>query len=803
MENFSLVVKGVYRSAFPKKKNFSFLKRLKLKSILTLILEDYPDQNQKFLDENGTRLFQFGVAGNKDLMDLPEEIICEALSVILDQRNHPLLIHCNKGKHRTGCLVGCIRKIQHWSFTSIFEEYRRFSHPKSRTMDQQFIELFELRNVVADPKYLPDWPEVQWKEGMIATMLVDGGLQGLEAVMPRKSSPSVVSLGDDDAVEDEQQVLQEIEEHYDDVHVFLIKLEMESKVVGILGGGQLGRMLVEAANRLNVSTLVLDMPGNPASQVSGHHTKEEHVLGSFKDAGLIAKLAAKCDVLTVEIEHVDTAGLDAALAQGLVAQVHPLPSTIRTIQDKFLQKQHLIAHNVPVAESREVSSAKDIQDAVDAFGNGFPVMLKSKTLAYDGRGNRVIKSASEIPTAITDLGGGPANNGPALYVEKWVPFTRELAVMVARSVSGTVASYPCVETVQKNNVCHVVVAPAQIDGLMLEKARVVAENAVKSFEGAAGIFGVEMFLLENGDIILNELAPRPHNSGHYTIEACHTSQYEQHIRAILDMPLGSTALKVPASIMINLLGSGPSPADMESSVLTPCRIAMETPGVSVHLYGKAVCQKGRKMGHITLTADSMPEAASLATKILTSMGDGVDPSTLKSMTPSPVVGIIMGSDSDLPHLKAAAQILTDFGVPFELTVVSAHRTPHRMVTYAETARTRGLKVIIAAAGGAAHLPGMVAALTTLPVIGVPVALRQLDGVDSLYSICQMPRGVPVATVAIGNSTNAALLAVRMLGVAEPKYLDKIEAFAKRSEAEVLGKVEVLEKVGWKDYEVKH
>ncbi|KAJ3028420.1 UNVERIFIED_CONTAM: phosphoribosylaminoimidazole carboxylase ade2 [Siphonaria sp. JEL0065] len=577
---------------------------------------------------------------------------------------------------------------------------------------------------------------------------------------------------------------------------------MDKKVVGILGGGQLGRMLVEAANRLNVSTAVLDASGNPASQVSGHHSVDLHVHGSFKDAKLIADLAKKCDVLTVEIEHVDTAGLDAALNQGLVSQIHPLPSTIRIIQDKYLQKQHLLKYGVPVADSKEVKNAKDIEDAVKEFGNGFPVMLKSKTLAYDGRGNRVIKSASEISDAIAELGGGPAKNGPELYVEKWVPFSREIAVMVARSVSGKVISYPCVETVQKNNVCHVVVAPAQIDGLVQEKARIVAENAVKSFEGA-GIFGVEMFLLENGDILLNEMAPRPHNSGHYTIEACHTSQYEQHIRAILDMPLGSADLKVGASIMINLLGSGPTDADMESSVLKPCRTALESTGASVHLYGKKACQKGRKMGHITLTANTMPEAEAIANKILLSMGSEIDAATKKALSPAPVVGIIMGSDSDLPTLKAAATILQDFGVPFELTVVSAHRTPKRMVEYAETAAKRGLKVIIAAAGGAAHLPGMVAALTALPVIGVPVALRQLDGVDSLYSICQMPRGVPVATVAINNSTNAALLAIRILGSAVPNYLEKIEAFAKRSEAEVLGKVETLDKIGWKDYEVKH
>ncbi|KAL7747171.1 tyrosine-protein phosphatase siw14 [Sorochytrium milnesiophthora] len=161
-ENICLVAPGVYRSAFPKKKNFSFLKKLGLKSILTLILEDYPDQNMRFLQENGIKLFQFGVAGNKEpFVDIPEDKIVAALACLLDARNHPVLIHCNKGKHRTGCLVGCLRKLQHWSHTSIFDEYRRFSHPKSRSMDQQFIELFDASKVwgVVDQEHLPAWPE--------------------------------------------------------------------------------------------------------------------------------------------------------------------------------------------------------------------------------------------------------------------------------------------------------------------------------------------------------------------------------------------------------------------------------------------------------------------------------------------------------------------------------------------------------------------------------------------------------------------------------------------------------------------
>ncbi|KAI9598861.1 tyrosine phosphatase family-domain-containing protein [Syncephalis fuscata] len=147
-DNFALVAPFIYRSSFPKRKNFSFLKRVGIKSVLTLILEEYPDQNQRFMEENGMTLFQFGVAGNKEpFVDIPENVICAALAVLLDRRNHPIVIHCNKGKHRTGCLVGCLRKLQHWSHTAIFDEYRRYAHPKARSMDQQFIELFDCRNV--------------------------------------------------------------------------------------------------------------------------------------------------------------------------------------------------------------------------------------------------------------------------------------------------------------------------------------------------------------------------------------------------------------------------------------------------------------------------------------------------------------------------------------------------------------------------------------------------------------------------------------------------------------------------------
>ncbi|KAJ3310333.1 phosphoribosylaminoimidazole carboxylase ade2 [Boothiomyces sp. JEL0838] len=560
---------------------------------------------------------------------------------------------------------------------------------------------------------------------------------------------------------------------------------MDSKKIGILGGGQLGRMMNEAAARLNIQTIILDQENAPAKQISN----QKHINGSFADPESIKLLAKESDVLTVEIEHVDTKTLQSVVESGV--PVHPDPTTIRTIQDKYQQKQFLLAKDpsIPISPFRELTGdlEQDLKKAGQEYG--YPLMLKSKTLAYDGRGNKVVKSEAEVAEAIKALGGGPANNGPGLYVEKFVKFVKELAVMVAKSSDGTIASYPCVETVQKDNICHLVIAPAQIDGLVREKAQVIAESIAKAFSGV-GIYGVELFMLEDGDLTFNEIAPRPHNSGHYTIEACHTSQFEQHLRCVAGLPLASTAMKVPASIMINIIGKGDGDEGLKET-LEPCKNSLSIPGATVHLYGKSGCKKGRKMGHITLVGESMSELLNHTKHLMNT----------PVPKPAPLVGIIMGSDSDLPTVKPAAQILKGFDTPFELTIVSAHRTPDRMVEYAKNAHLRGLKVIIAAAGGAAHLPGMVAALTPLPVIGIPVALKLLDGVDSLHSIVQMPRGVPVATVAINNAVNAGLLAVRILSTLIPSYTDKLLEYSQLQEDEVMKKVEKLERSGWEKYEL--
>ncbi|SJM87618.1 probable Phosphoribosylaminoimidazole carboxylase [Zygosaccharomyces bailii] len=566
---------------------------------------------------------------------------------------------------------------------------------------------------------------------------------------------------------------------------------MDSRTVGILGGGQLGRMIVEAAHRLNIKTVILDAPNSPAKQINAI---AEHVDGSFANPEDIEKLAEKCDVLTVEIEHVDVPTLKKLQSKHPNLKVYPSPETIGLIQDKFVQKEHLVANNIAVAESLPIESASIESLATVGEKLGYPFMLKSRTMAYDGRGNFVVKGSESIPDALQFLEGRP------LYAEKWAPFVKELAVMIVRSIDGRVFSYPTVETIHRDNICYVCYAPARVPDSVQLRAKLLAENAVRAFPGC-GIFGVEMFYLENGELLINEIAPRPHNSGHYTIDACVTSQFEAHLRAVLDLPMpknfSSLSTTCTNAIMLNVLGENEKNKELET-----CRRALETPGASVYLYGKESRPK-RKMGHINMIASSMEECERRLSFITGETKEPIKISVAQKIdmesSDKPIVGVIMGSDSDLPVMSKACDILEQFDVPFEVTIVSAHRTPQRMAKYAMEASERGIKAIIAGAGGAAHLPGMVAAMTPLPVIGVPVKGSSLDGVDSLHSIVQMPRGVPVATVAINNSTNAALLAIRFLGAYEPEFHRKLQEYALNQEKEVLEKATKLEKFGYKAY----
>ncbi|XP_028552613.1 phosphoribosylaminoimidazole carboxylase, chloroplastic isoform X2 [Dendrobium catenatum] len=488
-------------------------------------------------------------------------------------------------------------------------------------------------------------------------------------------------------------------------------------IVGVLGGGQLGRMLCQAASLMAIKVVTLDpLENSPASSLS-----YQHFVGRFDDGDAVREFSKKCGVLTIEIEHVDAITLEKLEEQGVDCQ--PKPSTIRIIQDKYIQKVHFSQHGIPLPDFLKMDNPESAEEAANLFG--FPMMVKSRRQAYDGRGNAIAHCKEELPSAIAALGGYERG----LYVERWTSFTKELAVIVARGRDGSVLCYPVVETIHKDSICHIVEAPADVPEKIRKSSVDIARRAVSSLEGA-GVFAVELFLTNDGQVLLNEVAPRPHNSGHHTIESCYTSQYEQHLRAVIGLPLGETSMKTPAAIMYNILGEeeGERGFYLAHQLM---KKALSISGATVHWYDKPEMRKLRKMGHITLVGPSRSHVRKNLDLML-------NRKSIKNNTPdTPQVAIIMGSDSDLPTMKDAAEILNTFHVPFEITIVSAHRTPERMYSFALSAKERGIQIIIAGAGGAAHLPGMVASLTPLPVIGVPIRTSSLDGVDSLLSIVQV------------------------------------------------------------------
>lgn len=642
----------------------------------------------------------------------------------------------------------------------------------------------------------------------------------------------------------------------------LLTMSPQKPTIGLLGGGQLGRMLCEAASPLDISIAILDEANAPAKQISSN---SKHVVGSFKDPAKIRELAAGSDVLTVEIEHIETDVLeeiDTKGAEGRKVAVHPSWRTLRLIQDKFAQKDYLGKQGLPIAEQMDIEEGggmlASMREASKKFG--FPWMLKARKGSYDGRGNFKISDEKDLEQAVRELGK------LSCYAEKWVPFELELAVMVIRTEDESgktkrLVPYPAVETVHEDNICSkVFMPPRNVSAAVCEKAQKVACGVVEKLWGR-GVFAVEMFVTKDGmftffyprrtrpvrldtddaagDVMVNEIAPRPHNSGHYTIEAVpYMSQYKAQLYAILDEPLPEVLEPhVSSSIMINILG-GARPDSHHRLVERAKSMYARGTAVYPHLYGKE-SKPSRKIGHITVTGSgSIRELESYAQPLI-QIADEIRQERLKaasqalrpSQAPKAAVSakaqgqalvlVTMGSDSDLPVLKAGIDILNQFGVPWTVDITSAHRTPAKMAEVATEAASRGIKVIIAAAGGAAHLPGMIAAYTPLPVIGVPVKATHLDGLDSLLSIVQMPvrtltrtrsasslalfvltrsqRGVPTATVAINNSTNAALLAVRFLGAFIPELHEKMRTYQLDMEKQVHDKANLLKEIDVQAY----
>lgn len=361
------------------------------------------------------------------------------------------------------------------------------------------------------------------------------------------------------------------------------KIIAPGKTIGILGGGQLGRMMALAARNMGYKIAVLDPTENcPCAQVA-----DIAVVTAYDDLEGAKELATHCDVLTYEFEniHKDTAKwLEEHLYLPQRADL------LEISQHRLREKENIEKHGLPVAPYRFVQSLTDLEEAVNELG--LPAVLKTCQGGYDGKGQVVIQKTEEVEMAYETL-----KNSGELVLEKWITFEKELSVIVTRSVSGEVTTFPVAENIHRNNILHQSIVPARINEHIQQKAR---EMAIQLANGLnmVGTLAVEMFLTSNGDIYINEIAPRPHNSGHYTMEACETSQFEQHIRAICDLPLGKTTLLKPV-VMVNILGEHLEQVLAKLDQLDTAKL---------HLYGKKDAKVGRKMGHLNVLANSVDEA---------------------------------------------------------------------------------------------------------------------------------------------------------------------------------------------------
>lgn len=362
--------------------------------------------------------------------------------------------------------------------------------------------------------------------------------------------------------------------------------------IGILGGGQLGKMLLQKASDFNLHVEVLD----PSPHAACRNLCNRFVEGDFKDFNTVYNFGKDLDLITIEFEDVNVEALEALEKAG--KQVYPQPAVLRIIQDKGLQKLFYQQHQIPTSPFTLTKSIADIDHAeID-----FPVFQKLRTSGYDGYGVQLLKDKDSLQNAF---------NAPSI-LEKGVDLEKELSVIVARNPKGEMAHFPPVEMEfnHEANMVAFLFAPAGISEETEKKAIAIARNIIEKMQ-MVGLLAVEMFLSKNGELLVNEVAPRPHNSGHQSIEGNITSQYEQHLRAILNLPLGSTALIQP-SVMVNLLGEKEYRG---KAIYKGVREVLKIEGAHVHLYGKYETRPFRKMGHVTITSSSIEDAKEKAKKV--------------------------------------------------------------------------------------------------------------------------------------------------------------------------------------------
>ncbi len=356
---------------------------------------------------------------------------------------------------------------------------------------------------------------------------------------------------------------------------------MKGKRVGVIGGGQLAWMMAAEAPNLNLE-LMVQTPNQDDPAVS---RAQQVVIGKIDDAEVTAKLANLCDVITFENEFIDLKALQELALQGVCFR--PSLDTLAPLLDKYDQRNFLQSIGIPVPKFGLGLSKGDL-----VSDYGFPLVLKARRHGYDGQGTFIVKDAQALETLANSI---PVNE---LLIEEFIPFERELGIIAARSSSGEIAVYPVTETYQKNQVCHWTITPATVADEVEEEVKAIARTILDKLE-VVGVFGIEFFLTADNRVLVNEIAPRTHNSGHYTLNGCETSQFAMQLRAVADLPLGSTDLKSAGTLMVNLLGFEES----ESEYLKKRDRILEIPNSFVHWYGK-ISRPGRKLGHVTVLLDA-------------------------------------------------------------------------------------------------------------------------------------------------------------------------------------------------------
>ncbi|MCM3055765.1 MULTISPECIES: 5-(carboxyamino)imidazole ribonucleotide synthase [Bacillaceae] len=364
--------------------------------------------------------------------------------------------------------------------------------------------------------------------------------------------------------------------------ISLFKTILPGQTIGVIGGGQLGQMMTLAAKSMGFRVIVLDpTPNSPCGQVA-----DEQIVAAYNDLAAVKILAEKSDVITYEFENIDANALSWLTNHAYVPQGTEI---LRVTQNRIYEKATIQKAGVPVVPYEVILNQTELEHGLENLG--YPAVLKAATGGYDGKGQLVIKTEHDRISAASLLSTGPC------VLEQWIPFTKEVSVIVSKNPDGETAVFPVAENIHCNNILHQTIVPARIDKKTEERAMVAAKK-IAEFLHLIGTLAVEMFVTEDGEIYINELAPRPHNSGHYSIEACMTSQFEQHIRAICNLPLGSTALLKPA-VMVNILGEHLDPLLENLHHFKHWKI---------HLYGKNEAKPGRKMGHLTRLCNDTDEA---------------------------------------------------------------------------------------------------------------------------------------------------------------------------------------------------